>query len=150
MDPDQEQIKLNEYNLKSENFLFERILRGIFYMNSIYSVKDGLSSNKYKSKYLERIPELFKFACEHMTLIFICKNGQLVQCSYNEINPLTYINVIMECLHTKYQDFIVILFISPETSHYHSIRNTHITTVALQALDITFNMIIKLFGENTK
>jgi len=125
-DSSKPQMRITPMKRDSQKHALEKLLTEIFYMTAVYYTRDG---------YTKKLLEFFNFVCEHLVLIGLCRNGSLTIGRVNEIDPLTYLNVITEFLNES------------KDTVYPTQKNNQITFVAINAIKTIAATYIKIFQD---
>ena len=121
------QMRVTSTKRDSQRHALEKLLTEIFYMTAVYYTRDG---------YTKKLLEFFEFVCQHLVLIGLCRNGSLTIGKVDEIDPLTYLNVITEFLNES------------KDTVYPSQKNNQITFVAIEAIKRIASTYKEIFAEN--
>jgi len=123
-DSSKPQVRITSMKRDSQKHALEKLLTEIFYMTAVYYTRDG---------YTTELLTFFNFVCEHLVLIGLCRNDTLTIGRINEIDPLTYLNVITEFLNES------------KDTVYPSQKNNQITFVAINAIKTVATTYVKIF-----
>lgn len=125
-DSSKPQVRLTSMKRDSQKHALEKLLTEIFYMTAVYYTRDG---------YTDELLTFFNFVCEHLVLIGLCRNDTLTVGCINEIDPLTYLNVITEFLNES------------KDTVYPSQKNNQITFVAINAIKRVATTYMNIFKD---
>ena len=128
-DSSKPQMRVTSMKRDSQRHALEKLLTEIFYMTAVYYTRDG---------YTKKLLDFFYFVCEHLVLIGLCRNGTLTIGKVDEIDPLTYLNVITEFLNES------------KDTVYPSQKNNQITYVAIDAIKHIALTYKKIFEASPK
>jgi len=117
------QVRITPLKRDTQKHTMEKLLTEIFYLIAVYRAK----SKKKK------VENFFRFVCDHLALIGLCRNGFLSLGRINEIDPTIYLTVITEFLSERYA-----------IANY-PVKDNHITLIALEAIKTLANTYMNIF-----